>query len=74
MLRDDFRPESDIDVLVTFQPGVHWLWGGYAEMAEELGAIFGRKVDLISRPGIEQSRNPFLKKHILRNAEPIYVA
>jgi predicted nucleotidyltransferase len=74
VLRDDFRPESDIDVLVTFLPGVSWLWGGYSEMAEELGAILGRKVDLVSRPGIEQSRNPFLKKNILGNVESIYVA
>jgi predicted nucleotidyltransferase len=53
---------------------MHWSWGGYAEMTEELEAISGRNVDLISRRGIEQSRNPFLKKHILSDIEPIYLA
>lgn len=36
VLRDDFRSDSDIDVLITREPGVYWPWGGYAEMKEEL--------------------------------------
>jgi uncharacterized protein len=74
VLRDDFRPDSDIDVLFTLEPGVRWPWGGIDEMTEELEAILGRKVDLVSRRGVEESRNPFLKKHILSAVEPIYVA
>jgi len=72
VLRDDFRPDSDIDVLFTLEPGVHWAWGGYADMTEELEAIFGRKVDLVSRRGVEESRNYIRRKHILESAEVIY--
>ena len=74
VLRDDFRQDSDIDVLVTFTPDAHRTLFDLLKMEEELQTLFGRKVDLISRRGIERSRNYLRKKAILGSAEVIYAA
>lgn len=72
VLRDDFRPDSDIDVLYIFsEQSTHTLFD-VVTMQEELQAIFGRKVDLISRKGIEASRNYLRRQNILSNAVTIY--
>lgn len=73
-LREDFRPDSDIDVLVTFEPGVHWSFPQWLEMVRELEALFGRKVDLVERRLVEQSENYIRRRHILNHLERIYVA
>ena len=73
-LRDDFRPDSDIDVLVTFASDAAWSLLDHARMQDELRAILKRNVDLISRRGIELSRNPILRKAILESAKVIYAA
>lgn len=72
VLRDDFRPDSDIDVLVNFAPDSKWTLFDHVDMQDELVAIFGRKVDLVSRRGIERSRNYIRKKAILESAEVVY--
>jgi predicted nucleotidyltransferase len=72
VLRDDFRPDSDVDVLVTWAPETRVSVFEYPEMKEELEAIFGRRVDLVSKRGIEQSRNPIRKKSILESARVVY--
>jgi predicted nucleotidyltransferase len=74
VLREDFGPESDIDVLVTFAPDARWSLLDHVEMQDELKAIFGRAVDLISKRGIERSRNAIRRKEILGSAEVIYAA
>jgi len=74
VLRDDFGPESDIDVLVTFSPEAQWSLLDHVQMQDELAELFGRKVDLISRRGIEQSKNYIRRKAILSSAEVIYAA
>jgi len=74
VLRDDFRPDSDIDVLVTFAPDADWSLFDHVTMQDELKAIFGRTVDLVSRRGLERSRNYIRRKAILKSAEAIYVA
>jgi predicted nucleotidyltransferase len=74
VLRSDFDPESDIDVLVTFSPGYQRSLDDAMAMQEEIEAIFGRRVDLISRRTIEQSRNYIRRKAILGSARTIYVA
>ncbi len=74
VLRDDFRPDSDVDVLVTFAPNAHWSLFDLVEMQVELKALFGRGVDLVSRRGIEASRNYIRRKAILSSAEVIHVA
>ena len=73
-LRDDFRPDSDIDVLVTFASDAAWSLLDHARMQDELRAILKRNVDLISRRGIELSRNPIRRKAILGSAKVIYAA
>ncbi len=72
VLRDDFRPDSDIDVLVTFASDARWGLFALYEMEQELKKIFGREVDLVSRRGIEASRNYIRRKAILRSAEVVY--
>jgi len=74
VLREDFRPDSDVDVLVTFAPDAEWSLFDDVDMEEELSVIFGRKVDLVSRRAVERSDNWIRRKAILSTAEPIYVA
>lgn len=74
VLREDFGPESDIDVLVAFMPDARWSLLDHVEMQDELKDIFGRAVDLISKRGIERSRNAIRRKEILGSAEVIYAA
>jgi predicted nucleotidyltransferase len=74
VLRDDFGPESDMDVLVTFAPEARWSLFDRVAMQDELKAILGREVDLVSRRGVERSRNYIRRKAILDSAEVFYVA
>jgi len=74
ILREDFGPESDVDVLVSFAPDADWSLFDHMEMEEELSAILGRNVDLVSRRAIERSRNWLRRKAILESAETLYVA
>ena len=71
VLRDDFRPDSDVDVLVTFEPGAPWSLWDLSTMREELEEIFGRKVDLVEKKGL---RNPFRRQAILSSQHLIYAA
>ena len=72
VLRDDFGPESDIDVLARFEEEASHTLFDLSRMEEELTTIFGRKIDLVSWRGIEQSRNYIRRKAILQSAETIY--
>jgi len=74
VLRENFRPDSDVDVLVTFAADAEWGLFDHVAMEEELSSIFGRKVDLISRRAVERSDNWIRRKAILGTAEPYYVA
>ncbi len=74
VLRDDFRPDSDVDLLATFAPEAEWSLFDHVTMEEELASILGRKVDLVSKRAIERSRNWIRRKAILEAAEPFYVA
>ena len=71
-LRDDFGPDSDIDVLVKFDETAHPTLFDMSRMEAELKAILGREVDLVSQRGIERSRNFLRRKAILESAEPVY--
>ena len=73
-LRADFGPESDIDLLVEFEPGRTPGLFDFGRIEQEFSEIFGRKVDLISRSGIERSRNYIRRAAILESAETIYAA
>ncbi len=74
VLGDDFRPDSDIDVLVTFAPDAEWSLFDHIDMQDELKSIFKRSVDLVSRRGIERSRNYLRRRAILDSAEVFYAA
>lgn len=71
VLRDSFRPDSDIDVLVTFEPDAPWSLWDLSRMRGELEALFGRSVDLVEKKGL---RNPFRRQSILSDARVIYAA
>ncbi len=72
VLREDFRPESDVDVLVSFLPDATYdYWYGWPEMLDELTAMFGREVDLVDR---EALRNPFRRYEILTTRQVLYAA
>jgi predicted nucleotidyltransferase len=71
VLRDDFRQDSDVDVLVTFAPGAPWSYWEYPAMIEELEALFGRKVDLVEKAAIT---NPFRRHEILTHKRVLYAA
>ncbi len=73
-LRKDFGPDSDIDILVTFHQNAEPSLFDLISMEEELKAIFGRDVDLITRKSVEQSRNYIRRHDILDSAQVIYVA
>ena len=72
VLRDDFGPESDIDVLVTFDPQANWSLLDHVQMEIELSALLGREVDLLSRRAVERSQNPLRRREILDTAQTIY--
>jgi predicted nucleotidyltransferase len=73
VLREDFKPTSDVDILVEFEKGYTPGLSFFA-MPEELKKIFGRDVDLLTYQGINASRNPIRRKAILDSAQVYYVA
>lgn len=71
VLREDFGPGSDVDVLVSFQPDSTWDLLDLVDMRDELTALFGRDVDLVEEEGL---RNPFRRASILSARQVIYAA
>lgn len=71
VLRDDFRPDSDVDVLVEFGSEAQHSLFDRMEMVEELEALFGRDVDLVRK---ELVVNPYRRRHILANHQVLYAA
>jgi predicted nucleotidyltransferase len=73
VLREDFRPDSDVDVLLRFAPDSPYsILFNHTEMEEELRQMIGRNVDLVSKQGVEQSKNARRREEILQTAEVIY--
>jgi predicted nucleotidyltransferase len=71
VLRDDFGPDSDIDILISFQPDAPWSLWDLFDIRQELQEMFGREVDLVEKGAL---RNPFRKHEILHNHEVVYAA
>ncbi len=71
VLGRDFKSDSDVDMLVTFGAGVRWSLLDHVRMQDELSDLLGRKVDLVSRKGIERSRNYIRRRAILETSEVI---
>lgn len=72
VLRDDFRPDSDIDIMVQFHPHSHPTFLTLEQMEAELKNILHRKVDLITKQGIENSLNYLRRREIMDSAQVIY--
>lgn len=72
-LSADFRPDSDVDVLVSFSHGTNVSLFDMVNMQDELKRIFKRDVDLISKRGVENSRNYLRRRAILESARVIHV-
>jgi len=68
----DLNRESDLDVLVTFAPDAEWGLLDHVQMEQELEALLGRKVDLLSRRSVERSHNWIRRQEILGTAEVVY--
>ena len=71
VLRDDFRPDSDVDVMVSFEEGAGWSLYDIVDMKDELRSLFGRDVDLVEKGAI---RNPFRRHSIMSNREILHAA
>jgi hypothetical protein len=72
ILREDFRPDSDVDILVTFSPDAEVSLFDLVEMQDELKYIFKRDVDLVEKQAIIDSKNYIRRKSILENTRVVY--
>ncbi len=70
MLRLDSTSDSDVDLLVSFQPGARVSFVTLARMQRELEALLGRKVDLVPKDGLK----PIIRDHVLATARVLYAA
>jgi uncharacterized protein len=70
VLRDDFRPDSDVDFLVRFEPDAKIGLIKYHELQEELALIVGRKVDLVSKDWL----NPVIRDEVIRSSRVVYAS
>jgi uncharacterized protein len=69
VLRDDFRPDSDVDVLLEFEPEHRYTYFTLARIENELSSLIGRRVDL----HMPKTLHPFLRDKVLGQAEALYV-
>ena len=74
ILREDFGPSSDVDVLVSFASDAQWSLLDHVQMEEELSTLLGRKVEIVNRRSIERSQNWIRRQEILENTQSYYVA
>jgi predicted nucleotidyltransferase len=74
VLRGDFRPDSDVDVLISFAPETRWSLFDLVTMEQELETLLGREVDLVERSAVEQAENYIRRKSILDDTEIIYAS
>jgi len=70
-LREDFNDSSDVDLLYTFGRGVR-IGLDLVTIHNEFESLLGRPVDLVSRPAVERSRNPFRRREILDGSRVVY--
>lgn len=70
VLRDDFRPDSDVDMLVEFEPEAQIGLFAFQQIQAELSALLQRPVDLVPRSGLK----PLIRESVLASAQEIYAA
>lgn len=71
VLRDDFGPQSDVDLLIEFADDIPWSLFDWVAMEDELRDLFGREVDLTSKSGLH---NPYRRNTILSSRRVVYAA
>ena len=69
-LRQDYHPDSDVDLLVSFEPAARVTFLTLARMQRELEALLGRNVDLVPKDGLK----PVIREHVLATARVLYAA
>jgi len=74
ILRKDFRPESDIDLVVEFDPENDVSLLDMARIRQQLGDVLHRSIDLLTRSGVKGMRNHLRKREVLRRLRSIYAA
>ncbi len=72
ILHGNFTPESDIDLLLSFDEDAQIGFRELAGVEDDLGALFGRQVDISTRAAIEASQNWIIRREILDHAEVLY--
>lgn len=70
VLRDDFHPDSDVDVLVEFEPEAHIGFLALSRLQRELGTLLQRRVEVVPKDGLK----PLLRELVLSSAEVLYAA
>jgi hypothetical protein len=73
VLREDFRPDSDLDILVAFSPEAQWSLLDHLQMEQELREMFGRSIDLFTKQAVEKSHNWIRRQEILNTLEVVHV-
>jgi len=73
-IEGNLRPDSDIDLLVAFQPDADWTMFDHFAMEDELSRLFAREVDLVTVRALEENPNPIYRQQILGSARQIYAA
>ncbi len=74
VLREDFRSDSDVDVMLTYEADATWSLFDLVDIIEDLERIFNRKVDVVNRQALEKSPNLYRRKEILESAQIIHAA
>jgi len=69
-VRGEARPESDLDMMVEFEPGARIGLIKFESLVEELESLAGRRVDLVTKRGLK----PWVRPHVLHDAQVIYAA
>ncbi len=69
-VRGEIRPESDIDIMVEFEPGVRVGLIKFQSLVDELEALIGRRVDLVTKRGLK----PWVRSEVLKDARVVYAA
>lgn len=72
VLREDFRPDSDVDVLITLKDTSSYTLNDLMQMEAELKSVFHRDIDLGLRHTVERDPNYIRRKAILNSAQVIY--
>ena len=73
VLRADFGPDSDVDVLVEWAPGAHWSILDHLRMENELSEILGHRAEIVSRQALDEAQNWVRRRTILDAARPLDV-